>query len=109
LQDHVHGRAEGQRRSDNFIAGSDAERGQRQVQPGGSGVERQGALRFGVSRELGLKSGHPRTAGEPAGAKRADDFLNLLFADIGQGERKVALFGKSVVCHGEYLIAAVIA
>ena len=73
---------------DDLVAGANAERFERQVQARGGGIDRHRVQRR-VAEEsgeivfetLGLRPGR-----DPAGAQRVDDLVDLLLADLGQGE-----------------------
>ena len=88
------GRREGVGGGDDLVAGSDAQRLQREVQPRGGRVDGHAMQGPGLAQEgrhVGLKALRLRPGRDPARPQRVDDFGDLLFADLGQRERQERL------------------
>ena len=78
--DHVNRRDEGHVRADDCVALTDAQRGQRDVQGGGGGVDRQRGRRADVGAKVVLETLRPLAGRDPAAAQSLDDLLDLLVA-----------------------------
>ena len=86
MDDHVRRGRPGDRRGDHLVAGPDAERDERQVQRRRAGGDGQCVLDAEVLLERGLELARLGAAGEPAGAQRRDDLVDLLVVDRGRLE-----------------------
>ena len=83
VDDCVHRRAEGQRSGDHFHSRANVQRGQGEMQTGGTRVHRQRVWNIGVSAEFLFELGGARAGGEPAGPQCAYYFIDLFVADAG--------------------------
>ena len=91
VDDHVRGRRPGDRRGDHLIALPDPERDERQVHRRGAGRDREHVLHVQVLGHPLLEQGRTRAGGQPAGAERVGDGLDLLLADRGRLEAQLRL------------------
>ena len=86
MDDGVRGRAEGQRRGDDFVARPDAGREQRQVQGSGTRIHGDGVRSADVVSEGPLELADPRTGRQPPGAQGRGDFVDFFDTDTRRRE-----------------------
>ena len=86
--DDVRGRAEGHRRHDHLVAGTDAERRQRDVQAGRARVQRHQRRRAEILLQLALEAPRLWTLRDPIAAQRIEDLFTLGVTERGRRKRK---------------------
>ena len=87
--DHVRGRGPRDRARDHLVAGTDADREQRQVERRGAGGDGEHVLGLEVCGHALLEQRGPRAGRQPAGAQRLDDRGDLLLPDRGRLEAEL--------------------
>ncbi len=95
VDDHVRGRRPGDRGRDHLVAGTDAERDEREVHRGGARRDGEHVLRLEVLGHPLLEQRRPRPGRQPARAERVGDGLDLLLADRGRLEAELCLSGHT--------------
>jgi len=108
VADGVRRRDEGHARDDDFVPGPDAERDQREVEPGGAGGDRQRVRDVEVAPELLLQAGDARAGADPAALEDRADLVHLLLADVRGAEDEKAVPDRRPAVDGEPFARAVL-
>ena len=93
---HVCRGSEGPGRNDHLVAWPDAERLERQVEPGGRGVDRHRMMRAHEPGKARLELADFRPGGQPAGVQNREDSRSLGVGDRRPGKRQE----RSLRSHG---------
>jgi len=89
IGDGRRGSDEGQRRAEDFVAGSDASQAQGEMERGGTGRDGDGMLRTDEPGEIFLESIEIRTCRrDPIGFEGFEDEFDFCATDVGGGEVK---------------------
>lgn len=103
MLDDVDRGAEGHRRGDDFVAGADVQRRQREVQPRRTRVQRERALRAEVGGEFLLELPRLRPGRDPVRAQRVHHRCDFFFRDRwrreGEKRRARSSFRRSIKSH----------
>ena len=84
IMNHFSGRRERHRRNQDFVAGFDADRVQRQMKRRSARVKRNGMRRADIRCEILFELFGLESRRQPAGAQRLDHRLDLVLADVGE-------------------------
>ena len=106
IADDFGGGRERDRGRDDLVSRAQADGLERQVERGGTGIDRDRMANADRRGEFRLELTGPRTARQPAGANRVDDLRNFGLIRVGKGEGKKRVAGHQLPMSRTYSFIA---